>query len=118
MTNVAVTVMPAAEIIAKYHDLWHVEKSFRMSKSDLDARPMFNRMRDAIEAHLTVVLAPLAVSHAIQSRTGLSIAKAVKQLRPLRSATININGATQTLPPEIPDAQRKILTDLGFKPGY
>ena len=118
VTNVAVTVMPAAEVIAKYHDLWHVEKSFRMSKTDLDARPMFNRMRDAIEAHLTIVFAALAVSHAIQSRTGLSIAKVVKQLRPLRSATININGATQTFPPEIPDAERKILTDLGFKPGY
>ncbi len=102
VTNVPVTVMPAAEVIAKYHDLWHVEKSFRMSKSDLDARPMFNRMRDAIEAHLTIVFTALAVSHAIQSRTGLSIAKVVKQLRPLRSATITINGATQTFPPEIP----------------
>lgn len=118
VTNVPVTVMPAAEVIAKYHDLWHVEKSFRMSKTDLDARPMFNRVRDAIEAHLTIVFAALAVSHAIQSRTGLSIAKVVKQLRPLRNATININGATQTFPPEIPDAERKILTDLGFKPGY
>jgi hypothetical protein len=35
VTNVPVTVMPAAEVIARYHDLWHVEKSFRMSKSDL-----------------------------------------------------------------------------------
>ncbi len=118
VTNVPVTVMPAAEVIAKYHDLWHVEKSFRMSKSDLDARPMFNRMRDAIEAHLTIVFAALAVSHAIQSRTGLSIAKVIKLLRPLRSATININGATQTFPPEIPDTEGKILTDLGFNPGY
>ena len=118
VTNVPVTVMPAAEVIAKYHALWHVEKSFRMSKSDLDARPMFNRMRDAIEAHLTIVFAALAVSHAIQSRTGLSITKVVKQLRPLRSATITINGATQTFPPAIPDAERKILTDLGFNPGY
>lgn len=118
VTNVPVTVMPAAEIIAKYHDLWHVEKSFRMSKSDLDARPMFNRMRDAIEAHLTIVFAALAVSHTVQSRTGLSIAKAVKLLRPLRSATININGATQTFPPAIPDTERKLLTDLGFNPGY
>jgi len=118
VTNVPVTVMPAAEIIAKYHDLWHVEKSFRMSKSDLEARPMFNRMRDAIEAHLTIVFAALAVSHVIQSRTGLSIAKVVKALRPLRSATININGATQTFPPAIPDPEAKILTDLGFKPGY
>ena len=88
-----------------------------MSKSDLDARPMFNRMRDAIEAHLTIVFAALAVSHAIQSRTGLSIAKVIKLLRPLRSATININGATD-LPPEIPDTEGKILTDLGFNPGY
>lgn len=118
VTNVPVTLMPAAEVIAKYHDLWHVEKSFRMSKSDLAARPMFNRMRDAIEAHLTIVFAALAVSHAIQSRTGVSIAKVVKTLRPLRSATININGATQTFPPAIPEAERKILTDLGFKPGY
>ena len=118
VTNVPVTVMPATEVIAKYHDLWHVEKSFRMSKSDLDARPMFNRMRDAIEAHLTIVFAALAVSHAIQSRTGMSIAKVVKLLRPLRSATIAINGATQTFPPEIPDAESKILTNLGFNPGY
>jgi hypothetical protein len=118
VTNVAAEVMPAAEVIAKYHDLWHVEKSFRMSKTDLDARPMFNRVRDAIEAHLTIVFAALAVSHAIQSRTGLAIARTVKQLRPLRSATIVINGATQTFPPEIPDAQREILTHLGFNPGY
>lgn len=118
VTNVPAAAMPAAEVIAKYHDLWHVEKSFRMSKTDLDARPMFNRMRDAIEAHLTIVFTALAVSHTIQARTGVSIAKVVKQLRPLRSATIAINGATQTFPPAIPAAQRKILTNLGFKPGY
>lgn len=118
VTNVPVTVMPAAEVIAKYHDLWHVEKSFRMSKSDLRGRPIFHYTRAAIEAHLTIVFTALAVAHAIQSRTGLSIAKVVKQLRPLRSATININGATQTFPPAIPDAQRQILTDLGIKPGY
>lgn len=118
VTNVTAEIMPATEVIAKYHELWNVEKSFRMSKTDLAARPMFNRVREAIEAHLTIVFTALAVSHAIQTRTGLSIAKTVKQLRPLRSATITINGATQTFPPEIPAAQREILTHLGFKPGY
>ncbi len=34
--------------------------------------------------------------------------------RPLRSATIIINGATQTFPPEIPAPQRKILASLGI----
>lgn len=118
VTNVAAAVMPAAEVITKYHNLWHVEKSFRMSKTDLDAGPMFNRLREAIEAHLTIVFTALAVSHCIQTRTGLAIAKVVKQLRPLRSATISINGATQTFPPEIPEAQRKILTHLGINPGH
>lgn len=118
VTNLPAETMPATEVIAKYHDLWHVEKSFRMSKTDLDARPMFNRVRDAIEAHLTIVFTALAVSHCIQTRTGLAIANVVKQLRPLRSATITINGATQTFPPEIPTAQRQILSHLGVKPGY
>jgi hypothetical protein len=98
VTNVPVTAMPATEVIAKYHDLWKVEKSFRMSKSDLRGRPMFHYTRAAIEAHLTIVFTALAMAHAIQSRTGLSIAKVVKQLRPLRTATININGATPNLP--------------------
>jgi transposase len=118
VTNLPAAVMPAAEVIAKYHDLWHVEKSFRMSKSDLRARPMFHYTRDAIEAHLTIVFTALAVSHCVQTRAGLAIGKVVKQLRPLRSATITINGATQTFPPEIPQAQREILAHLGIEPGY
>ena len=89
-----------------------------MSKTDLDARPMFNRVRDAIEAHLTIVFAALAVSHCIQQRTGLSIGKVVKQLRPLRSATITINGATQAFPPEIAQPRRQILTGLGINMAY
>jgi hypothetical protein len=118
VTNVAVTVMPATDVIAKYHDLWKVEKSFRMSKSDLAARPIFHHQRQSIEAHLTIVFTALAVSHTIQSRTGLSIAQVVKQLRPLRSATIAINGTTQTFPPAIPADQRHILDSLGLKTGH
>jgi hypothetical protein len=41
VTNIPVTLTPATEVIASYHDLWHVEQSFRMSKTDLRARPMF-----------------------------------------------------------------------------
>ena len=118
VTNLDAATMPAAEVIAKYHDLWHVERSFRMSKTDLEARPMFHRTRDAIEAHLTIVFTALAVAHCIQERSGLAIANVIKQLRPLRTATIVINGASQAFPPEIPEPQRKILTDLGIKVAY
>jgi len=80
---------------------------------------MFHRTRDAIEAHLSIVFTALAVSHAIQERTGLAIANVIKQLRPLRSATIVINGATETFPPEVPAPQRKIMASLGIpEPGH
>ena len=47
-------------MIGAYHRLWHSEKSFRMSKHDLRARPIYHRKRDSIEAHLSVVFAALA----------------------------------------------------------
>jgi hypothetical protein len=112
VTSLAASVMPPAEVISCYHDLWHVEQSFRMSKTDLAARPMFVRKRDAIEAHLTIVLTALAVAREIHDRTGPAIRNVIRQLRPLRSATIAINGAVQTFPPATGPEQQKILDDL------
>jgi hypothetical protein len=80
-----------------------------MSKTDLRARPMFVRTRDAIEAHLTAVFTALAVSREVQQRTGLAIRNVIRQLRPLRSASILSNGTEQTLPPVVPDEQQALL---------
>jgi hypothetical protein len=112
VTNIPAVLMPAGEVIASYHDLWRVEQSFRMSKTDLRARPMFHHTRDAIEAHLTVVFTALAVAREAQARTGLAIGNLVRQLRPLRSATVAINGTTQTFAPAIGPAQQTILDAL------
>jgi hypothetical protein len=84
VTNIPAATMPAAEVLASYHDLGQVEASFRMSKTDLRARPIFHHTRDAIEAHLTVVFAALAIARYLQDATGLSIKKIVRTLRPLR----------------------------------
>ncbi len=72
VTNLPATVMPASEVITSYHDLWKIEQSFRMSKTDLRARPIYHHTRDAIEAHLTVVMAALAVSRHIHTTTGIT----------------------------------------------
>jgi len=112
VTNLPASVMPAAEVISRYHDLWQVERSFRMSKTDLAARPMFVRRRDAIEAHLTIVFTALAVAREVQDRTGLAVRNVIRQLRPLRSATIAVNGAVQAFPPAIGPEQQEILDDL------
>lgn len=102
--------MAPGEVISSYHDLWHVEQSFRMSKTYLAARLMFVRTRDAIEAHLTIVFTALAVARTVQNRTGLAVRNVIRQLRPLRSATIAINGTTATLPPQI-DPDRQAIID-------
>jgi hypothetical protein len=80
---------PTAEyVMAAYHQLWQIEKSFRMSKSDLRARPIYHHKRNSIEAHLTIVMAALAVSHWLERQTGWSINKLVKTLRRYRSIAV------------------------------
>jgi hypothetical protein len=56
------TPVTADLVIGSYHRLFGTEKSFRMPESDLQARPVYHRKRDSIEAHLTTVFAALAVS--------------------------------------------------------
>jgi hypothetical protein len=73
-------------VVGSYHELWNIEQSFRMSTSDLPARPVYHRKRDSIEAHLTVVFAALAVSRWIEARTGWSIRKFVRTARRYRTS--------------------------------
>jgi len=109
VTNIDASTMPAGEVIGSYHDLWHVEQSFRMSKTDLRARPMFHHTRDSIEAHLTIVFAALAVARHLQTRTGVSIKKLVQTLRPLREVTITLAGQTITAQPQVPADVQDII---------
>jgi transposase len=112
VTNLDRAVMDGAAVIANYHQLWQVEASFRMTKSDLRARPVFHHEREAIEAHLTVVFAALAVSRYLQQRSGVSIKRLIQTLRTARAATIEINGQRMTLEPELTGPARAILDRL------
>ncbi|BCT77770.1 IS1634 family transposase [Sinomonas cyclohexanicum] len=118
VTSLPEATMSGSAVIGAYHDLWAVEASFRMTKSDLKARPVFHHQREAIEAHLTVVFAALAIARHLQDATGVSIKKLVQTLRPVRSATIEVNGQRLTLEPNIPPTAQEILTTLGLIAGH
>jgi hypothetical protein len=90
------------------------DRFFRMTKSDLAAQPVFHRLEDSIQAHLTIVFADLAVSREAQARAGLSISRVLKVLRPLRSATITIGAQQVTAQPRIPAEAQTLLNDLGW----
>jgi hypothetical protein len=113
VTNIPLTLMPASEVIGSYHDLWHVEQSFRMSKTDLRARPMFHHTRDAIEAHLTIVFAALAIARYLQDATGLSIKRIVQTLRPLQQITVRIAGHDHVATDPLTPTAQAILDALG-----
>lgn len=108
--------IPDEQVISHYHQLWQVEQSFRMSKSDLKARPIFHRKQEAIEAHLTVVFTALAIGRLIEQRISFSIPRLVKLLRPIRTGTVMINETAYLAEPEIPEKVSEILKQL--KTGY
>lgn len=112
VTNLPTESLTGQKVIEAYHDLWQVEASFRMTKSDLKARPVFHHHRDAIEAHLSVVFAALAITRYLTQATGISIKKIVTTLRSVRSATIEINGQPLTLDQDPPPEVQHILDRL------
>jgi hypothetical protein len=83
-----------------------------MAKSNLKARPIYHRKRDAKEAHLTIVLAALAISRNIEYQTGVSIKKFVKLMRPLRSAIVTINSKEVLANPELSPEVSLLLNNL------
>jgi hypothetical protein len=52
-----------------------------MTKSDLAARPVFHHDREAIDAHLTVVFAALAVSRYLQTELSSTAQTLLQRLR-------------------------------------
>ena len=109
LTNLSIEQLGGAEVIKTYHDLWQVEASFRMAKSDLKARPVFHHKRESIEAHVTVVFAALAVARYLTAATGKSIKKTVHELREVRSALVETNGTTTTIEPKITPETQQLL---------
>jgi Transposase DDE domain len=96
-------------VIDAYHRLIQIEKSFRMSKHDLQARPIYHHQRDSIEAHLTIVFAALAISGWIEDTTGWSIRKFVRTARRYRTIEIQTGTHTVTAADPLPDDLRDAL---------
>lgn len=109
VTNLPTDTMSGQAVISAYHDLWEVEASFRVTKSDLRAQPVFRHQREAIEAHLTVVFAALAISRYLQAATGVSMKKIVRTLRTNCTAVIEVNGQQRALEPEITEQAQELL---------
>lgn len=60
-------------IIDRYHQLWRVEQSFRMSKFDLQTRPIYHQKQNAIKAHVLICFVALIAEKYLELNTKLSL---------------------------------------------
>jgi transposase len=76
-------------IIRHYQQLWHVEKAFRISKTDLRIRPVYHRIKQRIEAHICICFAAYAVYKELErvlakNNISLSPEKAIREMKEIK----------------------------------
>lgn len=92
-----------AYVYAAYHNLWHVERAFRIAKSKIEIRPMFHFTSRRIEAHVCICFVALKVYKELErilktANIGMSVDK-----------VLNLAATVTTIQVELP-MNKEILT--------
>ncbi len=103
-------------IIDHYHNLWQVEKAFRIAKSDLQMRPIYHFKRPTIEAHILICFMALAACKYIELKTKKSTKIIIKLLKQVTDARIlhTLTNEEIILRSEISTETEKILAMLSL----
>lgn len=114
ITNVPEAVLSNSQVIEYYHGLWHVEQAFRVSKSDLQARPIFHQTHQAIKAHVLLCFMALITGKFLEIKTGLSIKRIRDILWNVHEAHIedSLSKKTITLQTNLDDFKNTTLAKL------
>ena len=96
------TDLPAADVIEQYHGLWVVERAFRITKGNLEARPIFHFTERRIEAHICICFVAYKLYKELERllRTlgiALSVDKALDIAKTISTVTVALpDGTTAT----------------------
>lgn len=74
-TNLPESQLPAQQVIERYRHLWCVEQSFRMSKNDPEARPIYHQNEDAIKSHILICFLALIIEKFLELTTQMTLRK-------------------------------------------
>jgi len=69
------TKLSKDEVIKQYYNLWNVEKTFRISKSDLEIRPIYHQLKRRIEAHICIAFAACKIYKELERQLKLKQSK-------------------------------------------
>lgn len=115
-TNIPQQQLGNAQVIARYHDLWNVEKAFRMAKSDLATRPIYHHSQASVHAHMAVCFAALMMARALELATTNSLRKVIDAIWAVTDAKL-IDTVTKQefiMRSPIPEQTKTIITALGL----
>ena len=87
------TELSKENVIEKYNQLWAIEKTFRISKSDLQIRPIYHRLRPRIEAHICISFVACKIYKELErllkeKKSALSPEKAIDILKTIYQVSI------------------------------
>ncbi len=79
-------------VMENYKNLWHIEKAFRMSKTDLRIRPVYHRLRKRIEAHICIAFTAYCIYKELErvlyaEKSSLSLKKAAEETHNMYNIT-------------------------------
>ena len=106
------------EIIEIYRGLWRIEEAFKVTKSDLEARPVFLSRNDHIQAHFLICFVALVIARLLALRLGnkYTISKIVESLNKASGSHLEENWYIFDHADEITKAITEILgVDLSRK---
>ena len=87
-TNLSEQEADNATIISRYHDLYKIEQAFRISKHDLQTRPIFHYKEEPIKLHLLICFMALVAAKHIELCTEVSIKKFLTELKKITDARL------------------------------
>ncbi|MFC2081403.1 IS1634 family transposase, partial [Bacteroidota bacterium] len=109
------TRLSAKDIIENYNQLWHIEKAFRISKTDLKIRPIYHRNANRIEAHICIAFVAYTIYKDVERRLAeknipLSPARVAELTKTMYTIRIKIPETDQweTIPFEWTDEQELV----------
>ena len=85
-TNLEEETVDNQTVIGHYHELYRIEQAFRISKSDLQTRPIFHYKEEPVKLHILICFMALVVSKHIELSTGHSIKKFVIECKKITDA--------------------------------
>jgi len=87
-TDIEASVADNATIISRYHDLYKIEQAFRVSKHDLETRPIFHFKEEPIKLHILICFMALAISKHIEIAASVSIRAFLTECKKVTDARI------------------------------